>query len=331
MANTAKQQPLLPAYLIVGEDALKREATMRRLRARLSTMGDLSFDADVFDGETSSGPDIVAACNTVPFAGPARLVEVRNVEALGKTDAEALVGYLSAPSETTILALNAEKLAKNTRLYKAVAKVGKSAVIDCSPPKRKDLPEMVRSMAVGYGATMTPAAANRLVEYVGEDTMRLDAEVKKLALGCGAGTIDERDVATLVGRLSEPKPWELTDAFSERDLARCLDLLHRMPSTSPYSVLYNCTKRLRELICTRSLIARGAPQSIAAELKLADWQADKRRNWARNFTDEELRRALVSSRDAESAMKSGADPDAVLTDWLIAVATGKRGATTTPF
>ena len=325
MASTAKQQPLLPAYLIVGEDALKREATMRRLRARLSTMGDLSFNADVFDGETSNGPDIVAACNTVPFAGPVRLVEVRNVEALGKADAEALVGYLSAPNETTILALNAEKLAKNTRLYKAVVKVGKSAVIDCSPPKRKDLPQMVRSMAVGYGATMTPAAASRLVEYVGEDTVRLDAEVRKLTLGAGAGaTIDEREVAAAVGRTSEPKPWEITDAFSERDLRLCLDLVRRSPSASPYVVLYNCTRRLRELVCASSLAARGEPQRIAAELRLADWQADKRRRWARNFAPEELRRGLVSARDAEAAMKGGGDPETVLVEWLVATVPAPR-------
>ena len=51
MATQKKQEaPLLPVYLIVGEDALKRDTVMKRLRARLSSMGDLSFNADEFDG-----------------------------------------------------------------------------------------------------------------------------------------------------------------------------------------------------------------------------------------------------------------------------------------
>ena len=325
MANKAKQQPLLPVYLVVGEDALKREATMRRLRARLSAMGDLSFNDEVFDGATVAGADIVAACETIPFASPVRLVEVRGIEGLGKADTEALIRYIQAPNDSTILALCGEKLAKNTRLYKAVAALGATAVIDCAQPKRKDLPALVRSMAVGYGVVLTPGAAARLVELVGEDTVRLDAEVRKLTLGAGAGaTIDEREVAAAVGRTSEPKPWEITDAFSERDLRLCLDLVRRSPSASPYVVLYNCTRRLRELVCASSLAARGEPQRIAAELRLADWQADKRRRWARNFAPEELRRGLVSARDAEAAMKGGGDPETVLVEWLVATVPAPR-------
>ena len=122
MATQKKQEaPLLPVYLIVGEDALKRDTVMKRLRARLSSMGDLSFNADEFDGETAQGGDIVTACNTVPFASPVRLVEVRAADKLKKADAEQLVSYLGSPNGSTVRALVAEKLAKNTRLYKAVA------------------------------------------------------------------------------------------------------------------------------------------------------------------------------------------------------------------
>ena len=76
MTQTAKQKPLIPAYLIVGEDALKRSTVLRRLRERLAQYGDLSFNSDTFDGETALGADIVSACNTMPFASEKRLVYV---------------------------------------------------------------------------------------------------------------------------------------------------------------------------------------------------------------------------------------------------------------
>ena len=321
MATNGKDQALLAAYLVVGEDDLKREAVMRRLRARFEQMGELSFNSDVFNGQTASGADIVSACNTVPFASPMRLVEVRDADALGKADSEVLVSYLAAPNETTVLALSCQKLAKNTRLYKAVAKLGKSAVIDCTPPKRKDLPQMARSMATGYGIVLTPGAAERLVDLVGEDTVRLDAEVKKLSLSHqGKDPVGEREVDEFVGRTSEAKTWELLDAMSSRDLSLCMDCLGRMSSASPHALLPSCVRRLRELACARAMIARGTPQDTASELGIPDWQARKRLSWARNFSDEELRRAIVTSRDAECAMKGGADPQAVFEEWLVSVA-----------
>ena len=60
--------------------------------------------------------------------------------------------------------------------YKAAAKHGKSAVIDCAPLKRYELPKTVRSMAVGHGVTLTEGAAAKIVELVGEDTVHLDNE-----------------------------------------------------------------------------------------------------------------------------------------------------------
>ena len=137
---------LLPAYLINGEDQLKRETVLKRLRSRLEAMGDLDFNCDTFDGKDALGGDIVAACNTMPFGIDKRLVIVRNADDLKKADSEALVAYLASPADFTVLALLANKLAKNTRLYKAAAAVGPKAVIDCAPRKAYELPSQVRAV-----------------------------------------------------------------------------------------------------------------------------------------------------------------------------------------
>ncbi len=325
MATESKQDALLPVYLVTGEDALKREVVMKRLRARLSTMGDLSFNADEFNGEMAEGSAIVSACNTMPFASPVRLVEVKQADKLRKADSDALVAYLAAPSDTTVLALVAEKLAKNTRLYKAVAKHGAKAVIDCTPPKRNELPSMVRSMAVGHGVTFTAGAAAKLVELVGEDTVRLDSEVKKVALAHrGADAVNEHEIVELVGRTAEVKTWEFVDAFSARDTRKCLLYLSRMKSVSPYALLGKCTTRLRELICARAFIARGNPRAIAGALKMPDWRCKNYGMWARGFSEKELRDALISARDTERAMKSGTNPDDAFLDWVLTVTAKRR-------
>ncbi len=120
MATQSKQSSLLPVYLIAGEDELKRETVMKRLFARLSKMGDMSFNSETFSGLTCTGEEVITAANTLPFASEVRLVVVNDVDKLKKADSELLVAYLKEPCETTVLALEGQKVAKNTRLYKAV-------------------------------------------------------------------------------------------------------------------------------------------------------------------------------------------------------------------
>lgn len=315
-----EQQRLLPAYLVVGEDALKRRTVLSRLRKRVAALGDLDFNHEEFDGATADGGDIAISCNTLPFASDIRLVEVRNAEKLRKQDAEVLVAYLASPNITTVLALSAEKLAKNTRLYKAVAALGKNAVIDCAPMKRYELARALREMAVGHGFTMTGGAADKLLALVGEDTVRLDSELRKLALAHkGSGPVTEQEVEMLVARTSEAKPWEFTDAFSARDAKRCLSVKARLDSASPYALIAMCTNRLRELCCAKSLAQRGEGARLAEVLKVPAWRVKNHDAWARGFSDEELRAAFSSARDCERAMKSGADPERAFEEWYLGV------------
>ena len=307
----------LPAYLVVGEDQLKRRTVIDRLRKRVSEFGDLEFNHDEFDGEKASGSAIVSACNTLPFASELRLVEVTTAEKLVKEDVDALVAYLKEPCPTTVLALSAQKLAKNTRLYKAVAALGKSAVIDCAPMKRFELVRALRSMAVGHGFTLTQGAAEKLVEFVGEDTVALDSELRKLALATnGDAAVTERDVSTLVARTSEAKPWDLVDAFSARDARNCARILPLLDSSSPYALIGMCTVRLRELACAKSLERRGEAGRLAEVLKVPSWRVKNHRRWASRYTEREIAHAFSTARDCERAMKSGTDPSIAFKEWL---------------
>lgn len=317
-AQSKKESPLLAAYLVVGEDALKRNRVMARLRKRLESMGDLAFNSDTFDGQNAKGADIVAACKTMPFVSDMRLVEVENVEKLKKDDAEELVAYLGAPSSTTVLIMMAEKLAKNTRLYKAVSAIGSNAVIDCAPPKRWDLPKLVRGLAVGHGITITEGAAETLISRVGEDTVHLDNELKKLALAHrGIDPVNENEVLEMVSRTVEVKPWEFVDAFAARNVRKCMLCLTQMESTSPHALLAMCTTRLRELICARSLAERSMLHMLPATLGVPEWRVKNHALWARNFTAEELRGALVSAMETERRMKSGEDENTVFIEWVL--------------
>ncbi len=319
MSHEKKQAPLLPVYLINGEDELKRATVVGKLRKRIEAFGDLSFNSDTFNGEQASGADIVAACNTMPFASEVRLVQVNSADKLKKADAEAIVSYLQKPSTSTVLALVAGKLAKNTALYKAAAGHGASAVIDCTPQKRFELRKTVKGLAAEQGVVMGDGAVQTLIDLVGENTVRLDSEIRKIALAHrGSDAVNEHEVMGIVSRTAEAKPWEFIDAFSARDTKKCVRYFNRLGSSTPHSLLAQCVNRLRELICARALCERGCERDLARTLKLQDWRVKNHLAWARGFSKEELRRALIAARDTERAMKSGADPQEVFLEWVLA-------------
>ena len=323
MAKT-NNNSLLPVYLVVGEDELKRETVMKRLHARLEKMGDLSFNSETFSAATCTGEDVITAANTLPFASPIRLVEVYEVEKLKKADSELIAAYLKEPCTTTVLALVGDKLDKRSRLYKAVQAFGKTAFIDCTPFERRDMNKVIRSMAVGHGITFTEGAASALLDLVGTNTVSLDAEIRKLSLSHrGSDPVNENEVLSMVSFTKEIKPWEFIDAFAARNAQRCVYLLHRMENTSPFGLLTMCTTRLRELISAKALIARGEQGKIASVLKIPEWKVKLYRTWIKGFSMKELVGALKGARDTEARMKSGADKDEEFLRWMLEVC--KRG------
>lgn len=157
---------LLPAYLIVGTDGVKRDHAVSRMKARLEKSGMVEFNLD--ERDMTKDPDIesiIGSLNTFPMGSEFRLVILDGCSKLAKAVSEPLVGYLASPSPTTVCLIIADSLAKNTRLYKAIAKIDKKAIVDCSGTKRWELPRRVQQMATQRGksiSTRPPRSSSRV-------------------------------------------------------------------------------------------------------------------------------------------------------------------------
>lgn len=312
---------LLPAYLIVGADELKRDAAVRRLRSHVpADMAD--FNLDELDGASLEEPgQLISSAQTMPFCADFRLVIVNGAGQLAKPVSEAVVSYLADPNPQCVLCLVAEKLAKNTRLYKAVAKVGPHSVIDCAPLKRWELPPYVVKLAQKRGLSMDNAAAQELVERVGESTVALDNQIATLAQLVGdAGRITPADVEANVAQIAEVSPWAFADAVCERNAPRAMEMLNLMKAPSLVFLHSVLVGRLRELICAKSLDARGAASGLARELGRQSWQVKNHVRWSRAFGEEELVELLGQAAVCERALKGSQDSEAAFARFVLAMA-----------
>ena len=158
----AQAPQLLAAYLAVGPDELKRKETLSRLKARAAGPFE-AFNLEEIEASADLEPQaLLSSLNTLPMGADRRIVVVENAEKLPKPVSEALVKYLANPNEACTLCLTATTLAKTTRLYKALAKVGPKAVIDCSAKKGRDLLPYVQKLARSHNLTISPPASSRL-------------------------------------------------------------------------------------------------------------------------------------------------------------------------
>lgn len=354
------QDKLLPVYLVVGPDELKRANAVRRLRSRVpAEMAD--FNLEEIDGRSVDDPaQLVSSLEMMPFGASVRVVIVRAAEELPKAASEALVSYLDDPNPECVLCLEAAKLAKNTRLYKAVDKAGKRAggtsVLECAALKRWELPPYVQRLAGAHGATIDADAAEELVNRCGESTTMLDNQVAMLvellssavagssgqggsgaaagaagAAGTAAGAaavsprgallrITRADVEANVAQVAEVTPWAFADAVCSRDVGRALALYHMMQKPVPVFLHSVLLDRIRGLICAQSLAARGQSGMLAKELGAAPWQVKNYAKWARDYMPQELCALLAQAATCERALKGSDDSETAFVRFVLAFA-----------
>jgi DNA polymerase-3 subunit delta len=290
-------------------------------------VADLDFNLEAFDGGSSSADEVVNAANTMPFMSDRRLVIVRDVDKLDAAALETLAAYSRDPAPFTCLVLVATKIAKNSKLYRAVASTG--VTYEYPAPKRSEYAAEVVRLLKERGKGISHGTAQMLVELVGRDLRRLDTEAGKLVAYVGdAAEVSADDVAQAVASGAAASVFELTDAVGERDTRRALRLLRRLlqAGESPLGVHAMLARHVRALVGARALAARGmAPDAMAPEIGMAPWLARNAVRQASRYEPLELARALAGLADAEEQMKtSSADAGLVLERWIVTTAGAVR-------
>ena len=311
-----------PIYLIFGEQDLLLERALDQLKRSVGELADLDFNSETFDGESANADEIVAACNTLPFASDRRLVVVRNVDKMSKEGTDALVTYAENPSETTILALVARKIARNTRLYKVVERIG--GLLERAAPGRNEWPQAVQDLFARRGRRVSVAGAELLVNAVGKDLRRLSVEVDKAVAFTGARTeLGAEDIQRVVSTSATTQVWELGSALGDRNAGRALRLLDVLLSDgeSVYALHALALRTVRDLITARALIDRGGGSAgeVAGALGRPDWQVRNLPRQAKGFTSSELIDILCAAAAAEAEMKTSRDPRLVFERWIVKV------------
>lgn len=253
-----------------------------------------------------------------------RLVVVRNVEKMPKAGLDALAEYAKDPAPMTVLAVSGEKLAKNTRLYKAIDALG--GVVERKAPKRSDFPATVRGMFADRGKEISLDAAELFVDTVGRDLQQIVVEVDKAVafVGKDVRQISRADVEKIVATTGHRTVFDFAEALVERDCGGALRLADRLMgdgTASEHALHAMAVRSVRDLIAAQSLSERGVTNiyDVAREMGRPDWQIKRLPRQARAFRPGELVNLLRAAAQSETEMKTGRDARLVLERWIMRV------------
>jgi DNA polymerase III subunit delta len=325
---------LKPAYLIHGDDhggIAERRAGLRALVER----GDGGAGSvELLEGESATPAAVARALAAMtlplgdtPSGGSERVILVDGVERWRESEVEEhLTGVMSQMPPGTTLALFAREDSR-TKAPPAIAEAVRRAggqVVAQMTVKPWELARWTSEQAARLGLSLDRAAAQALVDLVGDRQQRLLRELEKLALSGGdsaaAGSdgrpesssqprpVDAEEIGRLASQSAEWRAYSLADALvaADRRQATMAYLRLRGQGERTSGLTYLMAQRLRDALTVALRLEAGATQAEAARGLRMPARAAKRlvADVARSDPDR-LRRALGELADLELDSRGG--------------------------
>jgi DNA polymerase-3 subunit delta len=318
-----------PVHIVLGDDSRFRADATKALIAELLGADDPSLALEEFsltaradtgeaDTPAADGPPIVAtalgSASTPPFGTERRVIVIREVGAMGTTDADAVARYLADPCPTTVLVL----VGGGGRIPVAPTQAIKAAggvEVKTSPAKTSDA---LTGALDGAAVKLTAAAAHRLAGWLGDDAGRIPALLDVLRAAYGEGArIDVDALAPHLGEAGGVAPSHLTGAIDKGDAATALEILHRLRGTNyhPLQVMAVLHNHYRRILRLDDPAIQGEQDAVAAlGGKVKPYPAGLARRQARLLGSDGLRTAYghLAKTDIDLRGATGLGEDAVL-------------------
>jgi DNA polymerase-3 subunit delta len=210
-----------------GKESFLQTLYMRRLRVALEKKTGGEVETLRYDGRNATLADVFDELRSFGLMQQHKLVVVDDADEFVKEHRAALERYAAEPVDCGTLLLRASKWNKGN-LDKAIAKVG--VLGKCEPFTHARAEKWVMDHCLAeHGVKMAPRAASLLVDHLGADLGRLDAESGKLAAATPVGeSIAPEQVEQLVGHNSDEAAWEIQEALLSGNADRALTKLHEL-------------------------------------------------------------------------------------------------------
>lgn len=306
-----------PVYVVLGEERVFADRVVTAARKHVVDAATAGFNIDVFEAGEAPVHRIIDAANTMPMMARRRLIILRGIERLEKSDeksktspTDALAEYVASPSPSTVLVIVGTKVDGRRKLATVAKKSG--IIVDCLPLRPNMLPLFVREESKRRGHPIAGDVADALVDLVGNELAGLLDAIERLSLYVGEKqAITEEAVEACIARVRVGSVWGLADAVAARDRATALRLLNENydPRDRGLPLHGLLASSIRKMLKLRALLESGASVDDAAkQAGFPPFKAQEASRQAKRFRPGELERAVAIFAEADLALKGSKRP-----------------------
>ena len=178
-----KKNIFKPIYWLEGEEPYFIDQVIQYAENHLLPTNEAAFNRTIFYGKDAQWTEVVNACMRYPVFAERQVVLLK--EAQHMRDILKLEHYLEKPLSSTVLviAYKDKKVDQRTKFSKLLKEKG--VILSTKKMYDEKLPEWASEMISGKGFSIKKDALALLIDHIGNDLVRIQQEVEKMAINLG--------------------------------------------------------------------------------------------------------------------------------------------------
>ena len=333
-----KKGQIKPIYLLYGEETyFIRQIEQAVIKAVLNP-DEMDMNLVTLDREPTVN-ELMALIETVPFMGGKNVIVIRGTtlfrqkktgsgeesEAMDNADERLLQLIANIPEYALVIFSTVDKIDKRRKLFKMVEKYG--VTVEVSHLKVKDVRSWLNTKLIELNKKMASDAIEYflgIVSIMSKVSLGfLHNELEKIALFTGRRSIiSQQDLVEIMSAIPEISVFSMIDAVSQKQVGKALQLIGEQIEAGehPLKLISLLARQVRMMWQAKDMAEQGYnSHDIASKLGLVPFIGEKMLKQSRNFTEEILKRTMVSLATADHDLKSGKANPMVLEEIIIAM------------
>ena len=306
LVTDIKKGNIKPIYFLMGEEAYYIDKVSDFIEEHVLAEEEKGFNQMVLYGRDVTIDDIISNAKRYPMMAERQVIIVKEAQDLSRT-IEKLVDYATNIQPTTVLVINYKykKLDKRKALYKAINKVG--VVYESKKLYENQVADWIRRVLSGQNYTITPKAAQMLVEFLGTDLSKISNELNKLKIVLPEGTqISPENIEENIGISKDYNNFELRKAVGERNEFKAHKIINYFadnPKSNPMIVTVSMLFQFFSQLLHLHGMNDKSPRSVASALKVNPYFVSEYITASKNYPMKTVSGVIATLRDFDVKSK----------------------------
>lgn len=306
LVTDIKNGNIKPIYFLMGEEPYYIDKLSDFIENNVLSEEEKGFNQMVLYGRDVTIDDIVGNAKRYPMMAERQVVIVKEAQDLSRT-IEKLVDYATNPQPTTVLVVNYKykKIDKRKALYKTIKKTG--VVYESKKLYENQVGEWIRRVLSPKDYTITPKAAQMLIEFLGTDLSKINNELEKLQIILPkGGQITPELIEENIGISKDYNNFELRKAVGNKDVFKAHKIANYFaentknnPMVVTVALLFNF---FSQLLYYHGLNDKSS-RSVAAALKINPYFVNEYITAAHNYPMKKVSQVISTLREFDVKSK----------------------------